>query len=202
MERLQKEVQQINGVTVGIAYNIEVLLHATYQNILPHHAESLAAYTALMGTDGDGEKIGAFARDLFRYGALMMTCPGMHFVEFDFLEKLPFLIERDAALVKKAGWMVKFSRNLDNAIEDRNRQIDKTHTALTAQGGALNFHQLRSALQMQTAVANAECLNAFELFKIFLSIAESLEAISRNYPVKARGRNSFRRSHCAVQWTS
>jgi hypothetical protein len=44
-------------VIVGIGYNIETLLHAAFQNIIPHHEQSHQAYAALQATDKDDEKI-------------------------------------------------------------------------------------------------------------------------------------------------
>jgi hypothetical protein len=183
-ERQIKELQQINGVVVGIGYNVEILLHATFQNLLPHHTESHAAYDALQATNREAQKIITFAASLSKYPALMMTCPEMYFVEFDFLEKLPFLIEKDAELVKKAGWMFRYSRVLDTAIKDRNKFINEANRTAYSNNGALSFFQLDSILQMQQSIADAECVNALQLFDVFLSIAKSLETVSTTYPIK------------------
>jgi hypothetical protein len=185
VERQKRELQQINGVIVGIAYNVERLLHATFQNLLPHYEQSHAAYAVLMATDGDGNKIRGHAASYGKnYPALMMTCPDMHFVEFDFLEKLPFLIARNAELVKKAAWMVSYSRIIATAIADRNKDIADANRLVSGQGGALNFHQLHSILQLQTAVSNSECVHALRLFETFLSIAQSLHQINDTYRVE------------------
>ena len=36
----------------------------------------------------------------------MMKCPDMHFYEFDFLDRLPFIVEKDVELLQQAGWMI------------------------------------------------------------------------------------------------
>lgn len=184
IQRQIKELQQINGTIIGIAYNIEVLLHVTFLNLLPHREQSNAAYNALQGASGDGEKIRIFALSLHRYPALMMTCPEMHFAEFDFLEKLPFLIERDPELVKKAGWLISFSREINNAIIERNKNIQVA--VASAQQGGLNFYQLDNILQLQKTLSDAECVNALQLFDALLSIASSLQAISAAYTVPGK----------------
>jgi uncharacterized Rmd1/YagE family protein len=46
-DRQKREISQINLAITGMGYNIETLLHAVQQYILPHHKESHRAYTAL-----------------------------------------------------------------------------------------------------------------------------------------------------------
>jgi len=43
-EQKKRELQQINVAIVSIGYNIEVLLHAVFQNIFPHREQSYEAY--------------------------------------------------------------------------------------------------------------------------------------------------------------
>jgi hypothetical protein len=88
-EKLEHEVQQINGIISGIGFNISTLSHIVMQNILPHYNHSHAAYKALHNVNGDGERIKQFAISLHQYPALIMTCPQMHFREWDFWTELP-----------------------------------------------------------------------------------------------------------------
>jgi hypothetical protein len=110
----------------------------------------------------------------------------MHFTEIDFLEKLPFLIEKDPELVKQAGWLTTFSRQLNNAIAERNHHIELAQ--LASQQGGLTVYQLDSAIHLQNSVGAASCLTALQLFKIFLATAEKLRAISNSY--NAAGKKS------------
>lgn len=51
-EQKKKELQQINAAVVGIGYNVEVLLHAVFQNIFPHREQSHSAYKELHSANG------------------------------------------------------------------------------------------------------------------------------------------------------
>jgi hypothetical protein len=106
-EKQNRELQQINGVIAGIAFNIETLLHLVMQNILPHYRQSHAAYKALYAVPpDDGESMARFAISLHQYPALMMTCPELHFIECDFWKEIPFIIEKDPELIKQSGWLI------------------------------------------------------------------------------------------------
>lgn len=181
-ERERSELLQINGVIVGIGFNVESLIHLLFQNILPHYEQSHAAYKELYASINDPIKLSNFTLTLgAKYPALMMTCPELHFREFDFLEKLPFLIESDAELVKKAGWLVNHSRLLHNAIVDQNAGILEARSAI-AQTGGLNFHQLDGILQLQENIGFGECAYAYQLLQNLLAIAASLQSIATEHP--------------------
>jgi hypothetical protein len=53
----------------------------------------------------------------------MMTCPEMHFVEWDFFKELPFLVEKDPELLRQAGWLLRRAREINKAISDRNGAV-------------------------------------------------------------------------------
>ena len=141
-EKQQREVQQINGVIAGIAFNIETLLHLVMQNILPHHRQSHAAYKALCSLPRDDERMKQFALSLHEYPALMMTCPDLHFIESDFWKEIPFIIEKDSELVKQFGWLMSYAREIQNATGQRNKNIEAARILASQQGGGLNFYVL------------------------------------------------------------
>jgi len=49
----EREIQQINAVIAGIAFNLEALLHLAHDYILPHYEESHAVYQSYCKTEGD-----------------------------------------------------------------------------------------------------------------------------------------------------
>ena len=185
-QKLQREVQQINGVIAGIGFNIETLLHLVMQNILPHHRQSHAAYKALCELPKDGESIKQFAISLHQYPALMMTCPELHFIESDFWKEIPFIIEKDPELVKQFGWLMSYAREIQNATGQRSKNIQAARILASQQGGGLNFYVLDSVLQLQASISNSECVTALEFFRVCLRMARNLEDINHTYKIRGK----------------
>lgn len=182
-DKQRREVAQIKVAITGIAFNIESMLHAVFQNLLPHHEQSHLAYKELQTTKGDGDRTSQFAISLRKYPALIMTCPEMRFVEWDFFKELPFLVEKDPELLKQAGWLLRRAREINKAISDRNNYIQAAINLTATQRGGLNFYQLDGILQRQSSISNAECVTALEFFSMLLDTAKRLEAISRTYRI-------------------
>jgi hypothetical protein len=182
-DKQRHEVAQIKVAMSGIAFNIESMLHAVFQNLLPHHEQSHVAYKELQTTKGDGDRISQFAIALHKYPALMMTCPEMHFVEWDFFKELPFLVEKDPELLKQAGWLLRRASEINKAISDRNNYIQAAVNLTASQRGGLNYYQLDGILQRQVSISNAECITALEFFSMLLDTAKRLEAISGTYRI-------------------
>ncbi len=185
-ENLEKEVSQINVAVIGIAYNIETLVHIVFQNILPHYKQSHAAYKALHQVKSDSNKLTEFFISLHKYPALLMTSPEIYFVEVDFFREMPFIAEKDPNLVKDAGWLVGRTKEMNNTLRDRNRYIEAARGATFGQGGALNFWQLDSILQTMTSISNKECMISLEFFELFLRIGQQLEALNETYKIDAK----------------
>jgi hypothetical protein len=76
-----------------------------------------------------------------------MTCPEMHFVEWDFFRELPFLVEKDPELLKQAEWLLRRAREINKNIIDKNQYI-QTAMSLSASQRGLNFYQLDGILQL------------------------------------------------------
>jgi hypothetical protein len=184
-ERLKREVEQINTVLVGIGYNIETLLHAAFQSIIPHHKQSHEAYAALHAAGKDDEKLRQVFLSLSEYRALMMTCPEQFLIEIDFLDKMTFIIEKDPEFVKKTGWIISLSRLLNNAVRDRNKYIEIARTSTTIQG-ELTVYQLDNILHILASIADSECITTFQLFEELLSTARSLEALNATYEIPGK----------------
>lgn len=186
LEKLTKEVSQINIAIIGIAYNIGTLLHIVFQNILPHYKQTHAAYRELHQLKSDSSKLTEFFRSLHKYPALMMTSPDIYFVEVDFFREMPFIAEKDPNLVNDAGWLVGRTKEMYSTTRDRNRYIEAARGAVFGQGGALNFWQLDSILQTMTSISNKECIIALEFFELFLRIGQQLEALNDTYKIDAK----------------
>jgi hypothetical protein len=185
-EKLEKEVSQLNIAIIGIAYNIETLVHIVFQNILPHYRQSHAAYNTLHQVKGDSNKLTEFFRTLHKYPALMMTSPEIYFVEVDFFREMPFIAEKDPNLVKDAGWIVGRTKEMYSTMHDRNKYIETARGGAFGQGGGLNFWQLDSILQTMTSIANKECMISLEFFEVFLRIGQQLETLNETYKIDAK----------------
>ena len=187
VERQKREVAKINVAISGIGFNIETLLHAASQYILPHHIDSHRAYTALLSAMGDPQKAAQFAATPFpvTYRALVTTCPELYFIEWDFFKEAPFIVEKDPELLKQTGWLTSQSRDLATAIKNRNNHILDAMRTTTAQGG-LPLTTLHTILHLQTSIADAECITSLQLFELLLDMNKKLEAINATYKIKAR----------------
>lgn len=184
-EKQEKELRQINVVMAGIGFNVETLLHVVAQNIVPHYKASHAAYTAFLEAARASE-LGPFAAALSDYKCLIMTCPGLHFMECDFWRELPFIAEREPELLKQTGWLTAFARELENATSQRNRLIEAAMSLLQQQAGALNDPLLHNVLQQQASISNTECIAAYQLFDVLRKMARHLEKLSATYTVPGK----------------
>jgi hypothetical protein len=103
LARQQREVAQINIAISGMGYNIEMLLHAVSQYIIPHRVDSHRAYADLHSAMKDPQKAAQFAATPFpiTYRALVTTCPEIHFIECDFFKETPHIMEKDPELLNK-----------------------------------------------------------------------------------------------------
>jgi hypothetical protein len=184
-ERQRKEISSINVAISGITYNIETLLHAAGQHVLPHYEQSHKAFNALCEAGNDAQKLAKLISTLPAYRALMTLCPEIHFIEWDFLKELSFVVERDPELLKKSGWLTSFSRALHAATRSRNEVI-RSARDLTLKQDGLKLGEVRSTLQLQTSIADAECLNASQLLDMLIDVEKRLEAINETYTINAR----------------
>jgi hypothetical protein len=185
IDRQKREITQINVAISGMGYNIETLLHATLQYILPHHTESHLAYTALDKASGDPQQLAQLVISISSYRALVTICPEMHLIEWDFFREMPFIVEKDPELLKQTGWLISQSRELATAIKNRNHHMIEARN-ITAQQGGLKTSQFQSILHLQATIADAECIIALQLFELFLDIEKRLEAINDTYKIEAR----------------
>src|SRR5262245_47570397 len=99
-----------------------------------------------------------------------MLCPEPFLIETDFIDKVPFITEKEPELVKKACWIISLSRILNKLIRDRNKYIELARTATTAQG-QLTVYQLDNILHILGSIADSECVTILQLFDELLSTA-------------------------------
>ena len=185
--REQQEITQLNLSIISIGYNVETLLHIVTQYIIPHYADAHKAYTDLHNAIKDPEQAVDFAKTFYpaTYPALVTLCPDIHFIEWDFFEKLPFLTEKDPELLKQTHWLISQSRDLATAIKTQNNFIQEA-LRKTIQEGGLTLAALGSILNLQTSIANGECFASLQLFELFLSMEKKLEAINDLYQIPAK----------------
>ena len=177
-QQREKEIRQINAVVAGIGFNLETLVHITSQNILPHYRDSHAAYDDISAAKGDAFKIAEFFGSMDRYRAAMMTCPDLKFIEFDFWRELLFIIERDAEVLKRSGWLVSFANEIKDLTRRRNQHIENVSNLIAQQGGKLNFYALQAVLQRNASIADSECVVASQLAQVLIDMGKELERIN------------------------
>jgi hypothetical protein len=120
-EKQIHEIQQINAVISGITFNIELLSHIASQNILLHYKDSATMDQKIRHAGPNDSSIHSLIINMNNeYPFVFMTCPNMYLLEYDFSEKLPFIIERDAEIVKHSGWLVNGIREIKNTTSRRN----------------------------------------------------------------------------------
>jgi hypothetical protein len=185
-EKQALEVQQINVVISGIVFNIELLLHVASQNILPHYKDSQAVYKQIRNNRGNEERIFQIMTTLHKYPSLFKTCPEMYLIECDFSKELPFIIERDAELVKHSGWLVTGVREIKDATARRNRNIEGEMNFTSHREGEQNLDSFQSVIQMQASIANTECVVVSQLFEVSIKSARSLEKMNNDYKIPVR----------------
>jgi hypothetical protein len=164
--------------------SLEFLLHIVADNIIPHFKASHIAYDALAKAQGNNAQMTAFCANLHQYEALILTCPEVHFMEFDFWRELLFIVARDANVMKQSGWLVVRIRQITYFVHQRNRNIEADITLRNQQGGQLSYLVLESILQKHVSVANAECITAREMFTVLMDMANALEQMND----RARGK--------------
>ena len=124
-----------------------------------------------------------FAQSLYKFPALMMTCPPLYFVECDFLEKLPFLTKRYSNLVMESARQIELSRRVISSAAERNHLIDLARSA-TMPMGVITQPQLDTIIQTQASLSVAECVACLELLETFQRTAKSIELIIKSYNIR------------------
>ena len=123
-KKQKDELSEINLATIALAYNLELITHFVFQNILPHYDDSHAALVAVGRVAPTDADIAAFLQTTGNYRHMMMTAPELNFLEYDFFAKLPFVLGKEPDLLKQSLWSTHTSRVLRKLLQDRNNQID------------------------------------------------------------------------------
>lgn len=182
-EKQEHEIQQINAVISGLTFDLELLLHIASQNILPHYKDS----QTIKGNLNDNlESIAQLITALPKYPSLFMTCPEIYLLEYDFAKELPFVIEKDAELVKHSGWLVNGVREIKDVTSRRNRHIESAMAAIDYQVGVQNLQNFVSIVRTQASLATTECIVASQLFQVLLRLIRTLEKINDDYKISAK----------------
>ena len=109
---------------------------------------------------------------------MMMTAPDLNFLEYNFLEKLPFVIGKEPELLKQGNWLIHLSRILRRHSHDRNAQIEAARVRGLV---GVPFPEIASTIQVQASLANAECVAMLQLLEQIPMIAQTLDRIGRSY---------------------
>jgi hypothetical protein len=178
LKKRKEELTEINIATIALAYNLELLIHFSFQNVIPHYEHSQAAYRALKLVPHSEPQIAAFIQSLGKYPYMMMTAPELNFLEHDFFGRIPFVISKDPELLKQANWLTHLSRVLRRHLYDRNSQIELARS----QGlSGVSFPAVGSAIQVQASLANSECVTILSAIEQIPMMTQTLELVGRSY---------------------
>jgi hypothetical protein len=178
LKKRRDELTEINIATIALGSNLELLIHLTFQNIIPHYEHSQAAYKALKLVPRSEAEIAAFMQSLGDYPHMMMTAPELNFLEHNFLAKRPFVIGKEPELLKQANWLTHLSRVLRRYLYDRNSQIELARS----QGlRGVIFPAVGSAIQVQASLADAECVTILSVIEQIPMMTQMLERVGGSY---------------------
>jgi hypothetical protein len=179
-KKREEELTQINIATIALAYNLELVIHAIFQNILPHYENSHAAFNAIKKVPNQEPELARFVRTASdAYPHMMMTAPDYNFLEHDFLGKLPFVLSKEPELLKQANWLIDHTRELRGHLRERNAQIELANRQ-DLNGGTL-FSAIRGIIQIQASISNAECNAVLSVIDRIPEMAQTLERVGRTY---------------------
>jgi hypothetical protein len=165
-----------------------MLTHWRYQYFVPYYDDSHGAHSELNEVKGDEERVNQFLLSLDKYRAIMTVAPEMYLVEIDFLDRLPFIVEKDPELLEQTIWIVNLSRILKKLILERNKPINEAKSLLAQGNGQISVYRLENILQHQESIAESECVTALQLidhFLNFLNVVERLGKLSVTYNIQA-----------------
>jgi len=185
-EREEHEVQQINVIISGLAFNIELLYHNASQNILPHYRDTEAVFREICKDSFNDKHIANVIASLPNYPCLFMTCPEMYLIGYDFSQELPFIIERDPEIVKHSGWLINGIRELKNITERRNRYIEDAMSLDRAHEGPQNLEQFKTVVKRQMTIASTECVVSSQLFDVLIRLLRTSEEINQRYKIPVK----------------
>ncbi len=182
-KKAKDELTAINVATVAMSTNLELLIHYTFQNVIPHFEESQAAYQESLQVPNLNEEIGKFVHSVQgKYPHIMMTVPELNILEHDFLTHLPFAVADAPELLQKGNWVAHLGRVLRSQFNDRNRQVEIA--CRDASKGAY-FNEIKTTLQIQKSISIAECVTTLQLLEQVKAVGDILERIGRTYDKKA-----------------
>ncbi|MEA2771227.1 MAG: hypothetical protein QOD93_4189, partial [Acetobacteraceae bacterium] len=102
-------------------------------------------------------------------------CPEPYLEDVNLSKDLQFLIAKDADLIMLSGWIITYTRHLKAILNDRNKLIDIA-TIENAKDG-LDLPALERQIATQATIANAEVVNAYQLFQQFTEASQKIEKI-------------------------
>ena len=171
-------MKEINIATVALKYNLELLIHFTFQIILPHFYDSDNALKAVDQALPVDTEISKFVRSVKNYPHMMMTALEFNFLRYDYFAKIPFVVETEHELLGQANWLTHLSLVLKKLLGDRNTYIELARSEQSR--GAL-FPEISGAIQVQATIANAECVTTLQAIELIQVMAQTLERIGRLY---------------------
>lgn len=170
----EKELALLSGVNTAIGSNVTILIHTVMQQILPHYYKSksaLAAIEALRGGSIDPKQFNHLMHSEFQ--PVMRRCPVPYLEDVNLSRDLPFLITKDPGLIMFSSWVITYKKHLKSILKERNRLIDMA--TLDNSKVALDLPTLERQIEAQAAIADAEIVNAYQLF---LQLTEASEKIA------------------------
>jgi hypothetical protein len=114
------------------------------------------------------------------FTAIMTRCPELYFIDLEFFENIPFVMEKNSELLKRSGWVVSYTRMLKEILSERNKRIDMA----TSTNNTSDLQLVGEQIRIQAHIADGEVINSLLLFRQFIYIRKQLEKIIKIYPEK------------------
>jgi hypothetical protein len=173
-ERLEKELTLLSGVNTLIGSNVTFLIHTVMQQILPHYYKSKSGFEAIEALHAgsiDPKQFNHLMHSEFQ--PIMRRCPVPFLEDVNLSRDLPFLITKDPSLIMLSSWVITYAVHLKSILTERNRLIDIA--TLDNSKDDLDLSTLERQIEAQASIADAEIVNAYQLF---LQLTEASEKIA------------------------
>jgi hypothetical protein len=175
-EENRKELVEINIATVALASQVEILVHFAFQVVIPHRRDSRSVLEMANMVSGGSQDTSQLLADInSNYPGMMMKSPDITFVEYDFIRKLSFAIEKEPDLLRHATWLIHLLRELRQRLQERNAQIDIAFS--TAKNEPISLAAVIAAAQPLDSIACAEVIALQQAIEQVPKIANTLQRV-------------------------
>lgn len=183
--RRENELSALNRANIALAFNVEILVHAGLQQILPHHDGSVAALALIRQARTISAPLSLHDDLSEPLREATKRCPLPHLLDLNLLDEAPFLLSSDPSLLSQAGWITSFAKDLIFILTERNKLIDKFTLDQDQKGTPLT--ELEHRIETQVHVASVEVGNCMQLLQVLIEAQERIKLIAAEHYKDAKG---------------